>query len=262
RFVLLAEADNQLLIDFENALSVDALVEYVRKREHIRLVEMFPGPENLCASGPEGSFTHEVVIPFVRVVDAQDFSPGSGPFRVREEEGKKPSGALGPAAPPQLWTTAAPGCAEESSGREQLITRKEDLKNAPSAKKIDVNSPARNFLPGSEWLFAKIYASPSNADRLLLEVIKPLIEKIMAAGEADSWFFIRYADPQWHLRLRFHGSPATLTARVLPALWQALEEHRRQGKIWRMQLDTYEREIERYGGLDGVQVAEHLFQID
>jgi lantibiotic biosynthesis protein len=180
---------------------------------------------------------------------------------MREEDSKKPSGALAPAAPQQLWTTAALGCAGESLGHGQLITRTEDIKTS-SEKVIDLNSPARNFLPGSEWFFAKIYASPSNADRLLLEVIKPLVEKIMAAGEADGWFFIRYADPHWHLRLRFHGDPATLAARVLPALWQALEENRQEGKVWRMQLDTYEREIERYGGLEGVRVAERLFQLD
>src|SRR5258708_9373760 len=40
RFVLLAEADNQLLIDFDNVLSIETLVEYVKKRPSIRLVEM------------------------------------------------------------------------------------------------------------------------------------------------------------------------------------------------------------------------------
>ena len=34
------------------------------------------------------------------------------------------------------------------------------------------------------------------------------------------------------------------------------------GRMWRMQLDTYEREIERYGGPVGIELAERLFCAD
>src|SRR5437764_2922604 len=213
RFALLAEADNQLLIDFENALSVETFVEYAKKRPNSRLMEMFPGPEGLCTHGPEGSFTHEVVAPFVRSVP------------VSQEISKKAVAAS------QTPTVVA-------------------------------GSAQRSFLPGSEWLFAKIYGSPSHLDRLLVESIRPLVEKVLAAREADSWFFIRYGDPQWHLRLRFHGDPQALSARVMPQLWQLVNQQAQQGKIWRMQIDTYEREIERYGGMEGIQIAERLFQFD
>ena len=127
---------------------------------------------------------------------------------------------------------------------------------------VVARSAQRSFLPGSEWLFAKIYGSPSHLDRLLVEGIKPLVEKVLAAREADGWFFIRYGDPQWHLRLRFHGDPQALSARVMPQLWQLVNQQAQQGKIWRMQIDTYEREIERYGGMEGIQIAERLFQFD
>jgi thiopeptide-type bacteriocin biosynthesis protein len=217
RLVLLSESDNQLLIDFENALSVDTLIEYVKKRPYIRLVEMFPEAGGLPVRGPEGRFTHEIVVPFVREVRV------AGP--VKGETSAQPSSVL-PAV------------------------------TAP------VDAAQRNFLPGSEWLFAKIYGSPTHLDHLLLSSVKPLVESVLATGDADSWFFIRYGDPQWHLRLRIHGDPRKLSASVLPQLWQSLREHAGQGRIWRMQLDTYEREIERYGGPHGIEIAERLFQID
>jgi thiopeptide-type bacteriocin biosynthesis protein len=84
----------------------------------------------------------------------------------------------------------------------------------------------------------------------------------MAAGEADGWFFIRYGDPEWHLRVRFHGDPAKLQSGVLSRLHAALDPLLADGRIWRVQLDTYEREIERYGGPEGIGLAERLFQVD
>src|SRR4030095_5929917 len=34
------------------------------------------------------------------------------------------------------------------------------------------------------------------------------------------------------------------------------------GQLWRIQYDTYEREVERYGGPEAMLLAEELFQID
>jgi thiopeptide-type bacteriocin biosynthesis protein len=210
RFVFLTESDNQLLIDFDNVLSVDAFVEYGKKRSGVRLVEMFAGPDELAVRGPEGTFAHEVIVPFVR----------SGPVP------------------------------------EQAVSR------PPASVAIQATAEERNFLPGSEWLYAKIYGSPSHLDRLLLESIKPLAEEALAAGDADGWFFLRYGDPNWHLRLRFHGDPQRLSAAIIPGIWQAMRQQASQEKIWRVQIDTYEREIERYGGLAGVRIAEQFFQFD
>jgi thiopeptide-type bacteriocin biosynthesis protein len=35
-----------------------------------------------------------------------------------------------------------------------------------------------------------------------------------------------------------------------------------EGLVWRMQLDTYEREVERYGGPEAMLLAERLFHVD
>jgi thiopeptide-type bacteriocin biosynthesis protein len=120
----------------------------------------------------------------------------------------------------------------------------------------------RSFAPGSEWLYAKLYTGTATADRVLREVVAPLARQAAAGGLADSWFFIRYADPDWHLRVRFHGDPVALNGTLLPALYEAATPLLDDGRLWKMQLDTYEREIERYGGPFGIGLVERLFQAD
>lgn len=122
--------------------------------------------------------------------------------------------------------------------------------------------PVRAFPPGSEWMYAKLYASASNADRLLGEVVGPLARQALESGAADRWFFIRYGDPQWHLRVRFRGDKARLVNEVLPVLRESAATLLSEGSLWKVQLDTYEPEVERYGGIEGIALAEEIFQVD
>jgi thiopeptide-type bacteriocin biosynthesis protein len=214
RWILLADADNELPIDLENVLSVDTFVELVKGRDQVTLVELFPGPEQLWVRGPEGRFVQEMVVPFVRNVEC---------------EGRRVEGA----------------------------TRASALHPSPSTL-----HPPRSFPPGSEWLYAKLYCGPAAADQILRDVVKPVVEAALGSGAADRWFFLRYADPDWHVRLRFHGHPARLHAEVLPALQAAAASALAEGRLWRLQLDTYEREVERYGGAAGIELAERLFHAD
>jgi thiopeptide-type bacteriocin biosynthesis protein len=121
---------------------------------------------------------------------------------------------------------------------------------------------ARSFTAGSEWLFAKIYTGTATADRVLNEVVTPLVEESLAAGDADAWFFLRYGDPRWHVRVRLHGDPSRLTGSVIPRLHRLTAPFLADGRVWRVSLDTYEREVERYGGDEGMLLCESLFGTD
>jgi hypothetical protein len=68
----------------------------------------------------------------------------------------------------------------------------------------------RRFPPGSEWLYAKLYTGAATADQVLRQVVRPVTEAALRCGAADGWFFIRYGDPDWHLRLRLHGRPSSV----------------------------------------------------
>ncbi len=214
RLIALVDADNELLIDLDNVLSIETFIDVIEDRDRARLVEFFPGPDLLAAAGPEGRFLNEVLIPFTR----------------RPREAPEGETAAGMARP------------------------------RPAA--VAAGAARRSFPPGSEWLYAKLYTGTATADGLLREVVTPVAREAMATGEVDHWFFIRYGDPEWHLRVRFHGDPARLQSGVLPRLHAALDPMLSDGRIWRVQLDTYEREIERYGGPEGILLAERLFHVD
>ena len=124
--------------------------------------------------------------------------------------------------------------------------------------KVD-SATARTFPPGSEWLYAKLYTGTASADEVLEEIVAPLVA---TQKKSTGWFFIRYGDPHWHVRLRLRGDPRRLAAEALPALNELAAPLLRDGRVSRFQLDTYERETERYGGPDGIELAEALFQAD
>ncbi len=144
------------------------------------------------------------------------------------------------------------------------IDQPDATKTDPGGSDAARRSPiaGRRFAPGSEWIYLKAYCGRMVADRLLVEVIGPACQARVAAGDADRWFFIRYGDDEHHLRVRLHGDPATLRARVWPALEEALEGSVSGGGVWRVAFDTYDREVERYGGASAVAIAEEIFHAD
>jgi len=105
----------------------------------------------------------------------------------------------------------------------------------------------RDFCIGSEWLYYKIYTGVKTADIVLLEKLYPVILDLIEKKIIDKWFFIRYKDPEEHLRIRFYcktpEKTSTVIARMYPVLTILLEEN----SLWKVQTDTYQREMERYG---------------
>jgi lantibiotic biosynthesis protein len=120
----------------------------------------------------------------------------------------------------------------------------------------------RALAPGSEWLYLKLYGGTVALDELLTGTVPPLIDAATATGALERWFFIRYQDPHDHLRLRFNGRPDRIRRDVLPLVIEALNPLLASGRIWKIQFDTYDREIERYGGPDAILSAEDYFFSD
>lgn len=123
------------------------------------------------------------------------------------------------------------------------------------APRAAVRSPVRRtetvrrlHPPGSDWLYAKLYHVPAYED--------DLIGQALSDFGAESWFFMRYVDPDPHLRVRWYRQPDVQQVLRWGAKLVA------DGYCKRFGLDTYDQEVERYGGVVGMELAEQLFHAD
>jgi thiopeptide-type bacteriocin biosynthesis protein len=121
-------------------------------------------------------------------------------------------------------------------------------------------SAPRTVSPAGEWLYLKVYSGWTVLDEILTDVVPSIVES--AGGALSRWFFIRYGDPHDHLRIRFCGEPEQLRRDVLPLVSKGFDPLLASGRVWKIQLDTYNREIERYGGNEATLVAEDIFCAD
>jgi thiopeptide-type bacteriocin biosynthesis protein len=127
---------------------------------------------------------------------------------------------------------------------------------------IEAGAAARTLAPGGECLYVKIYCGTATADRLLGGALSKLVNNLLAERQIERWFFIRYADPEAHIRLRLFGPPSLLWGTVVMDLNAALRPFLADRTVWKIQIDTYERELERYGGADGMACCEKIFHAD
>jgi thiopeptide-type bacteriocin biosynthesis protein len=161
------------------------------------------------------------------------------------------------------------GDAINHDAKEQLTIQqfilplsKKNLVSIRPAKGHEENQNIRRtFEPGSEWLYFKIYCGAYVSDDILLKVINPIINLLLKEGVISKGFFIRYTDPHYHIRLRLHLTDyanGEQYATSISHVYNLLHPFVANGTVWKLQMDTYEREIERYGA-DEILKSEELF---
>lgn len=116
-------------------------------------------------------------------------------------------------------------------------------------------------VPFDEWLYFKIYGVKSNVDFLLGEALFSPLQNLLDNKEIDSYFFIQYKDPDYHLRLRIKADNKKLFE-VQPKLLDLLNQLIKDDKISRYTIDCYEMELERYGGYKLLDMAHQVFYKD
>lgn len=179
---------------------------------------------------------------------SKDFKPGVR-FILEEEY---PNAA-------DLWVMSAEGEAHHF----ELVT---SIANAsvhgwtPPVKQFDVVGAIadadRRRLPLSDVCYLKIYAGRDEIDLILSRYLPAWLSEPAVAAMVQKWFFVRYADPSSHLRLRLFAShnPAWLLT-AAAAFASALV---RLELSYRFTVDTYERETERYAPCN-MDIVEQFF---
>jgi thiopeptide-type bacteriocin biosynthesis protein len=119
----------------------------------------------------------------------------------------------------------------------------------------------RKYPVCSEWLYFKIYCGSTTAERILKRAVLPFVEEGILTGLFEKFFFVRYKDEFPHLRIRFFNTDTGKQLAVQKAFIQVMQPYMDHRLVDKIVLDTYCRELERYGaGL--IAEAEELFHND
>jgi len=129
----------------------------------------------------------------------------------------------------------------------------------PFAPPIDTTVYTSSYLPGEEWLYFEIYCHPSNSSSLLLAIHAHYLRHIKQ--KIKNWFFIRYMDPSYHIRLRIQPKEKGQTGGLIAGLSKLLRPYTEQGIVADLQLKTYRPELERYGK-ERMHLVEKCFGTD
>lgn len=115
------------------------------------------------------------------------------------------------------------------------------------------------FQPGEEWLYLELYLHPVLADDVLREEINSLLRT--HRQNLLKWFFIRYSSPEDHLRLRLRPKDDQRLSLLLADVAQVLKSARKSGRVHKILMKEYDREVHRYGE-EQMDLVEQFFHED
>ncbi len=111
-------------------------------------------------------------------------------------------------------------------------------------------------------LFTLLYAPREQHERILADFVTPIARDLRDAPELHSLFFARYNVPSWQVRFRILGRPDWVSGPVFERVDRDLVPLRESGAVEGVEYAQYDREVERYGGEEGMALAEKLFLHD
>ena len=207
-FVLLSEADNNLLIDTRSQDGIILLIKEGLKMEGetVRLKEVLGNKDQLYVKDSQGFYTNELIIPYVKTIK------------------------------------------EEEETQIQL-------------KDSDKTILKRKFSPAEEWIYYKIYAEPTVINQVLIDALQGLCQTLAEEKKIQLWFFIRYEDPDYHLRIRFKLMAPEYASDVITRLNDCMEPWVSKNLVWNTGIHMYNRELERYGDKT-IDLSEYLFYVN
>ncbi|WP_326687012.1 lantibiotic dehydratase [Streptomyces sp. NBC_01795] len=222
RLVTIVSHDNTLLLDLTSAPSLHEL-------------------RDTLAQAPEEGIVLEEVLP----------APDEEFLRDAADEAYASEVVV-----PLIRTSQDPGPTAQRVGVRPARARTE---RAPDGQ----DSPeSRIKRVGSDWLAVKLYAEPDAHDTLLGVGLADLAERTSERYGVAAPFFLRYADPAPHLRVRFFVPEEAARPDVLREVTAWAHDLARGGYVSDHTFVSYQREVERYGGPELIADAEEWFRQD
>ncbi|MEH6304480.1 thiopeptide-type bacteriocin biosynthesis protein [Olivibacter sp. CPCC 100613] len=120
---------------------------------------------------------------------------------------------------------------------------------------LDRNNTTIAF-PGEEWVYFEIYTHPISVNALLTDKIYYYIKEMKP--KIKQWFFVRYSDPSYHIRLRIQLKNTYFFREIVTNLSTVLASDLQTGLIRDLQIKPYHKEIERYG-IETIHLLEKHF---
>lgn len=165
--------------------------------------------------------------------------------------------------PDELWLRDEHGRRYHSEVVVPLLLGEQHAKPDRSPVRAPVaTATQRRMLPGSDWLYLKLYSAADLHDSILAGPWPELVNEVRNSGVVDRWFYLRYGDPLPHLRLRLHVPDSCHVAELLGRLvgWgRPLVEARMATDF---AFTSYDREVERYGGGQAIDMLEAVFCVN
>ncbi|MEJ8545309.1 thiopeptide-type bacteriocin biosynthesis protein [Brevibacillus borstelensis] len=145
---------------------------------------------------------------------------------------------------------------------EAIATESVSVKNGVQSNRAIISDQERLKMPGSDWLFYKLYCDETRMDEFIAFPLQSLCEAMRTQGACQKVFFMRYTDPKPHIRLRFQAPSTEGLHSIFSEMYQWTAEMQKQGYLSKTTIDTYDPEIERYGGPQLISLAEEIFAVD
>ncbi len=204
--VVLADSDNELLINFDDLLMINIWLDAVKNRNSFILKEFLGATKNSSIKDIHGNTYCNQFVATLLKLDAA-------------------------------------------------------YKSTINEKKSNVATIQQNFSIGSEWLYFKIYCGVKLADTILANALYTLVNTLLEQRNINSFFFIRYNDPHFHLRIRFKVTDVEDIGVVIKLFHESIKPYEEDKAVWKVQLDTYKRELDRYG-FNTITQTENIFFYD
>ncbi|MDX1996405.1 MAG: lantibiotic dehydratase [Thermoanaerobaculia bacterium] len=112
------------------------------------------------------------------------------------------------------------------------------------------------------WLYLRLYAPDQELDEILLQCIYPTIAKLKRDSQLEKWYFLRYSDPDHHVRLRILPAAKISPEDLLGIVGHEIGPFLKCRALHRLEWAAHEVEDHRYGPPSTLAIVEEVFTSD